>query len=103
MRRFFVTLSITSLVLLTGCKTTEERAMERRQVDVASCRSYGFNPGTQPYASCLMQRDIAREQADANERTARRSRRCVNTVSNSPPAAGAASGFLTGFSRGLAC
>jgi hypothetical protein len=103
MRSLYRTILIAAVVLVAGCKTTEERIQERRQTDMSTCRAYGFNPGTEAYGACLMQRDLAREQAEANERTARRTRRCINTTSNPPPAAGAASGFLSGFARGMAC
>jgi hypothetical protein len=41
-------------VLLSGCISRQE--MVRRHQ--SACKSYGFTPGTEPYAYCLLQLDV---------------------------------------------
>ncbi|OJV09880.1 MULTISPECIES: hypothetical protein [unclassified Bosea (in: a-proteobacteria)] len=43
-------------LLCSGCVTLEER----RAADEARCRSYGFRPGTEGFANCLLQVDLDR-------------------------------------------
>ena len=44
-------------IALTGCETAEQI----RQSDEQQCASYGFQPGTVPFAQCLQQQDLARQ------------------------------------------
>ncbi|MBY6239674.1 hypothetical protein [Methylosinus sp. Sm6] len=45
--------------LLAGaCNTTSD--LERRSADEARCRSYGFKPGAEGFAKCLLQLDLDR-------------------------------------------
>lgn len=41
---------------LGGCMT----AAEQRSADEARCRSYGFKPGAESFANCLMEVDLDR-------------------------------------------
>lgn len=43
-------LSLAAVLLLSACATAEERFGE-------DCREYGFRPGTESYANCLMQQE----------------------------------------------
>jgi hypothetical protein len=45
-----------SAIALGGCAT----AQDIRQRDEAACTSYGFQPGTAEFASCLQRESIAR-------------------------------------------
>ena len=45
-----------ALPLLGGCTTSAER----RTSDDATCRSYGFRPGTDAFAGCLQNIDLDR-------------------------------------------
>jgi hypothetical protein len=70
---------VTVLLLVSGCATPEQRyrqeqqriaaqraAAENLRRDLESrCRGYGFQPGTTPFAQCLMQLDQAVRQAAA--------------------------------------
>lgn len=44
---------------LGGCVTPAEQ----RALDEGRCRSYGFRPGSDPYANCLMEVDLDRSAA----------------------------------------
>jgi hypothetical protein len=46
-----------SVLALTGC------AEHNRQVDTERCAGYGFHPGTDQFAQCLMYQDGQRRQA----------------------------------------
>ncbi|MFD1945073.1 lipoprotein [Paradevosia shaoguanensis] len=63
MKKIFAIAS--ACLLLAGCQTTspEVRAAQNQ----ASCQGYGFKPGTDAYASCMMQLDIQDRQADAQD------------------------------------
>jgi hypothetical protein len=50
------TLALASIC--TGCVSTT--AAERRAADEARCRSYGFRPGTDGLARCLLEIDLDR-------------------------------------------
>jgi hypothetical protein len=41
-----------------ACNTTSQ--VERRAADEARCRSYGFRPGNDAFAKCLLQLDLDR-------------------------------------------
>ena len=43
--------------LLSGCVTPQER----RAGDEGRCRSYGFRPGTEAFAKCLLDIDLSRD------------------------------------------
>ena len=45
-----------ALIGLAGC----ESAAEVRQQDAARCASYGFKPGSDAFANCLQQENLAR-------------------------------------------
>lgn len=47
------------LLALTGCMTLEDR---QARLD-ATCRGYGFTPGTDPYKNCWMTVDQANRRA----------------------------------------
>jgi len=54
-KRFAVTASAALLsVLLTGCISAAEMAARHQQ----ACVTYGFSPGTEAYANCLLQLDV---------------------------------------------
>ncbi|MFC6486861.1 hypothetical protein [Nitratireductor sp. GCM10026969] len=46
------------LALLAGCATMTPE--ERRALDEAQCRDYGFTPGTDAFAECLQRIDLDR-------------------------------------------
>jgi hypothetical protein len=48
--------AIAALVTLAGCVSEAEL----RQQDEAQCAGYGFKPGTDAFASCLQQENLAR-------------------------------------------
>jgi hypothetical protein len=50
------------LLSVTGCATDAERQAKWAASDTAKCQSYGFTPGTGPFASCRMQLDQHRQQ-----------------------------------------
>ncbi|MFD2236281.1 hypothetical protein [Aureimonas populi] len=64
MRATLGTLILAALVC-AGCTTVDPQ--ERRARDEASCRDYGFRPGTDAFAECLQRIDLSRE-ADARAR-----------------------------------
>ncbi|MGH7087777.1 MAG: hypothetical protein ACREFQ_02650 [Stellaceae bacterium] len=45
-----------ALALLWGCASPQEL----RRADAGACRSYGFVPGTPPFAGCLQRQDLSR-------------------------------------------
>ena len=45
---------VTVAVALSGCITAAEMAARHRQ----ACLTYGFAPGTEAYANCLLQLDV---------------------------------------------
>lgn len=49
-------------VLLAGCAQIREARQAR---DADACTRYGFTPGTDGYANCLMQRDNTRRSGPA--------------------------------------
>lgn len=54
-KRFAVTASAALLlVVLSGCVSAAEMAARHRQ----ACVTYGFSPGTEAYANCLLQLDV---------------------------------------------
>lgn len=48
--------------LLVGCGTSEERASRQAAKDAATCRGYGFEPGTTEFSECLQRIDQQRQQ-----------------------------------------
>jgi hypothetical protein len=50
---------------LAGCVTAEERAQQILAKEREACTAYGFRPGTEQFAQCMMQTDHARMQAVA--------------------------------------
>lgn len=54
-KRFVITASVALLsVVLTGCISAAEMAARHQQ----ACVTYGFSPGTEAYANCLLQLDV---------------------------------------------
>jgi hypothetical protein len=52
--------------LLSGCGPTPE---EQRAMDTQACTGYGFKPGTDTFAHCMMETDQQRKaEAAANQR-----------------------------------
>lgn len=56
MVRIWIAASAMMLASLTACVSAEEL----RAQDEASCRSFGFQPGTPDFASCLQRESLAR-------------------------------------------
>lgn len=71
-------LAVLACFSLAGCMTAEEK----RAADNSTCSNYGFAPGTEAFANCMMQTSMARDEADrqrdaqfwANENANRRER-----------------------------
>jgi hypothetical protein len=49
--------AVTALACLAGC----ESAAQIRQRDATRCAGYGFKPGTDAFANCLQQENLARQ------------------------------------------
>ena len=58
MRVSIVLGSLAALMALTACQTLTPE--ERRARDEATCRNYGFRPGTDQMAGCLLDLDLDR-------------------------------------------
>lgn len=52
--------------LLAACSTTTPA--ERLALNQKTCSSYGFRPNTDAYSTCMMQLDLAAQEADAARR-----------------------------------
>lgn len=50
--------ALLSALALAGCVSVSPA--ERRAADENQCRSYGFRPGTDAFASCLQRIDLSR-------------------------------------------
>ncbi|BCJ92154.1 hypothetical protein IZ6_28890 [Terrihabitans soli] len=48
-------LPVLALLTLSGCKTSEQVAMQAGAAHDAQCQSFGYAPGTDGYAQCRMQ------------------------------------------------
>lgn len=55
-------LILAGALVLTSCITTEEQRIARYH---ERCAGYGFTPGTDSFATCVMQQDAARRQIGA--------------------------------------
>jgi len=55
--------SVASLIVLVGCVSPEEL----RAQDAAACASYGFQPGTSEFASCMQHENLARQYYWSNQ------------------------------------
>lgn len=55
-RALRLALALTALAALAGCVSDAEL----RQQDEARCAGYGFKPGTDAFANCLQQENLAR-------------------------------------------
>jgi hypothetical protein len=53
MGRWFLPIGLASALLVAGCASP----MERRAAHEAQCKSYGFKPGTEGFATCLLKLD----------------------------------------------
>lgn len=58
--------AIIMALALAGCQTTNPAA--RVANNKISCAEYGFKPGTEGYANCMMSMDIAAQNADQARR-----------------------------------
>lgn len=63
-----VLLMLACSALLAGCATTTPA--ERLANNQDACSSYGFTSGTDAYASCMMQMDLADQEDDYRRRQA---------------------------------
>lgn len=52
------TFALAALALAAGCSTITPE--ERRAMDEAECRDYGFSPGTDAFAECLQRIELDR-------------------------------------------
>ena len=59
--------AVSALLVLSACQTLTPE--ERRARDEATCRGYGFRPGTDQMAGCLLDLDLDR-RADNRARQA---------------------------------
>jgi uncharacterized lipoprotein len=50
-----------SVILLSGCLTSEERAQQIADADDTQCQSYGAQPGSTEYFQCRMAKDQQRQ------------------------------------------
>jgi len=57
-------LAALAAILLAGCQTTTPEA--QIAANQGKCTGYGFSPGTDAFAACMMQMD--RDYAEANRR-----------------------------------
>lgn len=55
-------------LLLSGCmgRSPEQRFAEAQD----ACQNYGFKPGTEPYAQCMMRLDLVMQEQDYSRRQA---------------------------------
>jgi hypothetical protein len=58
MRVSIVLGSLAAVLTLTACQTLTPE--ERRARDESTCRGYGFRPGTDPMAGCLLDLELDR-------------------------------------------
>lgn len=49
-------------LLLSGCGSAGQEQAQWRANDVSRCQDFGFTPGTDNYANCLMHLDTARRR-----------------------------------------
>lgn len=58
--------AVCTALMLAGCSTTtpEQRVADHQ----SSCASYGFRPGTEGYANCMMRMDMAAKAEDRDRR-----------------------------------
>ena len=59
-RKILLALGATALLGLAACASPEEL----RQRDEAACVSYGFQPGTPDFSSCLQREALARSYGE---------------------------------------
>jgi hypothetical protein len=58
MRVSIILAGLTATLLLSSCQTMTPE--ERRAADLSTCRGYGFRPGTDAIARCLLDIDLDR-------------------------------------------
>jgi len=61
-----ILLALSVTYILAGCASPAERAAQLQAREQATCERYGFQPGTDSFAQCMMQID----QANQNRRAA---------------------------------
>jgi hypothetical protein len=90
MKRF--ALVVLTVFTLPGCQSSQPgvgeawmSGAEVRAKDEANCRSYGFKPGTDAFANCLMQQDAQRGEHHDSEWAAIQSRPRPSDVSMKAP------------------
>lgn len=78
--------------MLAGCVDPAEQARS----DAAACEAYGFRPGTDAYANCLMTRDRDRRNAESD---------ALQSLSNSLGQMGqpASTSYCSGGSNSFTC
>ena len=88
-----------AIILVSGCKTAAERRANQHANDSAKCSSFGFKPGSTEFATCMMQQDTTRKQAETMREEMNRAAKCAeirNTV-----AYGAGQGIAKGIALGM--
>jgi len=56
---------LVATLVLAGCGSAPSQS--RAEVDQGRCAGYGYQPGTDAFAKCLMTIDVAREKRDAQD------------------------------------
>lgn len=92
MRKLATALFFLSVGVLNGCATPEQLASQEREREAriraaaenlhraieGKCRAYGFQPGTNAFASCVMQLDqLSQQQIAANRARAQQESNCM--------------------------
>lgn len=56
---------LVAMLVLAGCGSAPSQS--RTEMDQGRCAGYGYQPGTDAFAKCMMTRDVAREKRDARD------------------------------------
>lgn len=88
-----------AIILVSGCKTAAERRAIQHANDSSKCSSFGFKPGSTEFATCMMQQDTTRTQAETMREEIERAAKCAEIRSVQPY--GAAQGIAKGIALGL--
>ena len=84
---------------LLSCQTTEERRAANLSSDRSKCSSFGFKPGTDGFANCIMQQELTRESARSVRREMEKAAECADLKGTYTR--GAAAGILKGFALAM--
>lgn len=72
MRKSILISASLGMALLAGCADIDEMnaqaAAQQRAADQSRCAGYGFQPGTDPFANCMMQTQQHRDQTQMEQR-----------------------------------